>query len=94
VPYLRLKCNPELKILKKDSTCNFLSKVNAAKQVVKIDSASHQDFSSLATVVRSSDKCSLSQVYRTISALTIGHFDKYLKSSTNTTLALHMIVLN
>ncbi|MEO6686560.1 MAG: alpha/beta fold hydrolase [Dyadobacter sp.] len=85
VPYLRLESNPQPNILKKDSTYNFLSKVNATKQVIKIDSAGHQDFSSLATVVRSSGKCSLPKVYNTISTLTISHFNKYLKSSTDAT---------
>ncbi|MDQ6478852.1 hypothetical protein [Dyadobacter sp. LHD-138] len=83
VPYLRLESNPQPKTSKKDSTYNFLSKVNAIKQVVKIDSAGHQDFSSLATVVRSSGKCSVPEVYRSISALTISHFNSYLKGSTN-----------
>jgi len=79
VPYLRLESNPQPKIPKKDSIFNFLSKVNATKKVVKIDSAGHQDFSSLPTVVRSSGKCSLSDVYSIISAHTISHFNKYLK---------------
>ena len=79
VPYLRLESNPQPGSLKKDSTYNFLRKVNAEKQVIKIDSAGHQDFSSLATIVRSSGKCSIPEVYNTISALTISHFNKYLK---------------
>ncbi len=79
VPYLRLESNPQPKTSKKDSTYNFLNKVNAAKRVVRIDSAGHQDFSSLSTVVRSSANCSLPKVYRTISTLTISHFNKYLK---------------
>ncbi len=85
VPYLRLESDPQPKTSKKDSTYNFLSKVNAIKRVVKIDSAGHQDFSSLSTVVKSSGKCSLPKVYRTISTLTISHFNKYLKNSTNAT---------
>ncbi|WP_254562893.1 alpha/beta hydrolase family protein [Dyadobacter diqingensis] len=85
VPYLRLESNPQPKTSKKDSTYNFLSKVNAIKQVVKIDSAGHQDFSSLASVVRSSGKCSVPEVYHTISTLTISHFNSYLKSNTTAT---------
>ncbi|CAG5013019.1 hypothetical protein DYBT9275_05318 [Dyadobacter sp. CECT 9275] len=85
VPYLRLESNPEPKTLNKDSTYNFLSKINATRQVTKIDSAGHQDFSSLATVVRSSGKCDLPEVYRTISTLTISHFEKYLKATHNST---------
>ena len=40
VPYLRLESNPQPSKTKKDSTYNFLQKVSAAKQVIKIDSAS------------------------------------------------------
>lgn len=83
VPYLRLESNPRPKAPTKDSTYNFLSKVKATKRVVKIDSAGHQDFSSLPTVVRSSGGCSLPVVYRTISTLTIAHFNRYLKPGTN-----------
>lgn len=85
VPYLRLESNPQPKIPKKDSTYNFFSKVNATKQLIRIDSAGHQDFSSLATVVRSSGNCSVPEAYNTISTLTISHFNKYLKGSTNST---------
>jgi len=81
VPYLRLESNPQPKTSKKDSTYNFLSRIKATKRVVKIDSAGHQDFSSLSTVVRSSGKCSLPKVYHTISAFTISHFNKYLKAA-------------
>lgn len=85
VPYLRLESNPEPNTTKRDSTYDFMSKVDATKQVITMDSAGHQDFSSLATVVRASGKCTTPQVYRTITTLTISHFNKYLKSSTNPT---------
>jgi len=52
--YLRLESNPQPALVNKDSVYNFLIKVSNTKQVVKIDSASHQDFSSLPTAVRSS----------------------------------------
>ncbi len=83
VPYLRLESNPLPKAPKKDFLYNFLGKVKATKRVVKVDSAGHQDFSSLPTVVRSSGKCPLPAVYRTISNLTISHFNQYLKPGTN-----------
>jgi pimeloyl-ACP methyl ester carboxylesterase len=83
VPYLRLESNPLPKTSKKDSTYNFLGKVKAAKRVVKVDSAGHQDFCSLPTVVRASGKCPLPAVYRTISTMTISHFNQYLKPGTN-----------
>ncbi|MCF0060229.1 alpha/beta hydrolase [Dyadobacter chenwenxiniae] len=79
VPYLRLESNPEPNRSEKDSTYNFLRKVKAAKQVVKIDSARHQDFSSLATIIRTSGKCSVPKVYYTISSYTISYFNKHLK---------------
>lgn len=82
VPYLRLESNPEPEIPNKDSTYNFFGKVHSIKQVVKIDSAAHQDFSSLSTVVRSSGNCSVSEVYHNICTLTISHFNKYLKGTT------------
>lgn len=80
VPYLRLESNPEAKISKKDSTYNFLRKVKTTKQVVKIDSAGHQDFSSFPTIVRLSGKCPAPKVYHTITAHTISHFNRYLKT--------------
>jgi hypothetical protein len=79
VPYLRLESNPDPNTSKKDSTYNFLTKVKAAKQVVKIDSARHQDFSSFATIVRSSGKCPIPRMYQTIVSHTIAHFNKHLK---------------
>lgn len=78
VPYLRLESNPEPNTPKKDSVYNFLAKASSAKRVIKIDSAGHQNFSSLPTVVNLSGKCPLPKSYQTISALTISHFNKYL----------------
>ncbi len=85
VPYLRLESKPGVRPSKKDSSYNFLSKVKASKRVIKIDSAEHQDFSSLPTVVRSSGNCSVPKVYRVISTYTIAHFNRYLKSGTSAT---------
>lgn len=79
VPYLRLESNPKPRVTKKDSVYQFLSKVMAPKRVIAIDSAGHQDFSCLPTVVRLSGHCSLPNVYRTISRLTVAHFNQYLK---------------
>ena len=79
IPYLRLESNPEPWKANRDSTYNFLSKVSGEKNVIKIDSAGHQDFSSLPVVVRASGKCSLSEVYSIISSQTIRHFNRYLK---------------
>jgi pimeloyl-ACP methyl ester carboxylesterase len=80
IPYLRLESNPEPGKTRTDSSYNFLSKVSREKSVVKIDSAGHQDFSSLPSVVRASGRCALPKVYSNISALTISHFNKHLKS--------------
>ena len=80
-PYLRLESNPEPNIFRKDSTYNFLRKVKATKQVVKIKSAGHQDFSSLPTIVRLSGKCLAPKVYHTITTHTISHFNKHLKTN-------------
>ncbi len=84
-PYLRLESATNVKTSKKDSTYNFLSKVRASKRVIKIDSAEHQDFSSLPTVVRSSGNCSVPKTYRVIATYTIAHFNRYLKSGTSAT---------
>ena len=80
VDYLRLESNPQPALINKDSVYNFLIKVSNTKQVVKIDSASHQDFSSLPTAVRSSGKCPVPKTYTSISSLTIAHFNKHLKT--------------
>jgi len=81
-PYLRLESNTEPNISKKDSTYNFLRKVKTTKQVIKIDSAGHQDFSSFPTIVRLSGKCHAPKVYYTIATHTISHFNKYIKINT------------
>lgn len=77
--YLRLESNPNPGASSKDSVYNFLPKIINSKRVVKIDSASHQDFSSLPTAVNLSGNCPTRDIYRTISELTISHFDRYLK---------------
>ena len=79
IPYLRLESNPKPGNARKDSTYDFLSKVGAESQVVKIDSASHQDFSSLVTMVRSSGNCPVPKVYNAISVRTISWFNEHLK---------------
>lgn len=85
VPYLRLESNPYPGTANKDSVYNFLAKVSALRRVIKIDSADHQDFSSLPTVVRLSGECPPPTVYLTISELTISHFGRYLKNSKSAT---------
>ena len=79
IPYLRLESNPQPGQPNKDSVYNFLAKIRATKRVVKIDSAGHEDFSSLPSVVRLSGKCPVPKAYQTISALTTSYFDRNLK---------------
>ena len=81
VPYFRLQSagNIDKEAEKKDSLYNFEGKLIGKKEIYKIKSANHQDFSCLPSVVKESGQCPTSNTYRLISNLTIKYFNQILK---------------
>ena len=80
VPYLRLESSPLGISEKEDSVYNFTEKLIADKQIFKIDSAQHEDFSCLQQVVKKSGNCKPDQHFNTISKLTISFLEDHLKN--------------
>lgn len=80
VPYLRLESSPLTKTEKQDSVYNFLEKLSSSHQILVIDSAQHEDFSCLSSIVKLSGNCKPNQHYQTISKLTISFFEEHLKN--------------
>jgi len=54
MPYLRLESSPVIIDEKPDSVYNFAEKLSGEKQIIKIDSASHEDFSCLSEIIPAS----------------------------------------
>jgi alpha/beta hydrolase fold len=81
VPYLRLESSQNNKIGKEDSVYNFLEKLSAERQIYKIDSAQHEDFSCLSWIVRKSGNCQTNERYNTISKLTISFIQDHVKGT-------------
>ncbi|GAB3986485.1 hypothetical protein GCM10028807_04010 [Spirosoma daeguense] len=77
-PYLRLEQSPVDEKSGKDSVYNFLTKLSGEKQILKIDSASHEDFSSMPTIVRASGNCVSNARFDKIVSLSTQHFKKHL----------------
>jgi pimeloyl-ACP methyl ester carboxylesterase len=82
MPYLRLESSPLVKGSKKDSVYNFGRKLIGDRLILKVDSAEHEDFSSLPFVVKASGNCKTGELYKTITALTISYLDEHLKGTT------------
>jgi hypothetical protein len=78
-PYLRLESGSRTDGKKKDSVYHFLAKVQGEKQVFQVVKASHQDFSCLPRVVKTSGNCQMDSIHPTITDLTLRFLDKHLK---------------
>ncbi len=78
IPYLRLEQAPVEAKPRKDSVYNFLANVSGEKQVIKIDSATHEDFSCMPTVVRTSGGCPNNHRFSKIVTLSLNFFQKHL----------------
>ncbi|MDB5278694.1 MAG: hypothetical protein JWR61_3649 [Ferruginibacter sp.] len=83
IPYLRLESSPPTGTDKMDSVYNFMEKVNGEKQLFKIDSARHEDFSCMSFVVRAAGKCTGNNYFNTISKLTVSFLETTLKNENN-----------
>ena len=78
MPYLRLESSGVREAAAKDSTYNFLTKIEAEKQVVKVDSAAHEDFSCLPTTVLASGRCVDKRPFRKIRTMSVSFLEKHL----------------
>ena len=78
MPYLRLESSP-VGYANKDSIYNFSEKVLGQKQIFKIDSAEHEDFSCLPMIVRASGNCKNNGFYKSIEKRTSAFLGSYLK---------------
>lgn len=78
IPYLRLEQSPIAAKSGKDSVYNFLMKTSGEKQVIKIDSASHEDFSCMPTTVKKSGGCPNNDRFGKIATLSLNFFQKHL----------------
>jgi len=83
IPYLRLESSNSNNPDAKDSVYNFSEKLSKDILILKVDSAGHEDFSCLPTVVRASGKCSDNKRFETITKMTIGFLEEHLKGSTS-----------
>lgn len=80
VPYLRLESSPLATTEKEDSVYNFTEKLSSDRQIFKIDSARHEDFSCLQQLVKESGNCKPNYLFKTISKLTISFLEDHLKN--------------
>lgn len=81
IPYLRLESSQLADTVKEDSVYNFLEKLVGEKSIFKIDSAQHEDFSCLSSIVRKSGNCKDNQYFNTISKLAISFIEDHLKNT-------------
>lgn len=79
VPYLRLESSPLATTEKVDSVYDFTEKLSANLQILKIDSAQHEDFSCLPQLVKESGNCKPNNHFKTISKLAISFLEDHLK---------------
>jgi hypothetical protein len=71
LPYLRLESSPINKTEIIDSVYNFSEKLAGKRQIIKIDSATHEDFSCISVVVRESGDCRSSNYFRNAMKLSL-----------------------
>jgi len=76
LPYLRLESSPIKDTETIDSVYNFSEKLTGKRKIIKIDSASHEDFSCLSVVVRESGDCKSSDYFRTAMKLSLEFLDE------------------
>jgi pimeloyl-ACP methyl ester carboxylesterase len=81
VPYLRLESSQNNKIEKVDSVYNFNEKLLSEREIYRIDSAQHEDFSCLSWIVRKSGNCQTNERYNTVSKLTISFIEDHVKGT-------------
>ena len=78
IPYLRLQSAP-VNESNKDSVYDFTGKLLKDKTILIVDSADHQDFCYLPTLVRASGNCNNNSEYGTVTKLTESFLEDHLK---------------
>jgi hypothetical protein len=81
IPYLRLEGYQDNGRGKTVSVFNFSEKLTGKKQIIRIDSAKHEDFSCLSEIVRKSGNCTTNGQYKNISKRTISFLEENLKNT-------------
>ena len=80
IPYLRLESSNMISTNKEDSIYNFSEKLIGERYIFNIDSAKHEDFCCLSSIVRESGNCKTSHFYSTTLSLTLPFLEDNLKS--------------
>ena len=81
IPYLRLESSANTGHPVDTNVYHFAEKLAGEKIILAIDSAEHQDFCSVPTLVLSSGNCKNNQAFNTISQLAISFLDEHLKKT-------------
>ena len=81
VTYLRLESSPDTGTAKTVSVFNFSEKLTGKKQIIRIDSAKHEDFSCLSEIVRKSGNCTINEHFNNISKRTVSFMEEHLKNA-------------
>ena len=79
MPYLRLESDPVNVTWNVDSVYSFSEKLAGERFIFKVDSAKHEDFSCLSTVVKESGNCGINKYFSTISKITVSFLQEHLK---------------
>jgi hypothetical protein len=82
IPYLRLESSPVKESESIDSLYNFSEKLTGKRQIIKIDSAAHEDFSCLSVVVRESGDCKGSNFFRKAQKLSLDFLNENMAERT------------
>jgi hypothetical protein len=79
MPYLRLESSPLDNTAKNDSIYNFSEKLSNNRQIFRVNSAQHEDFSSLPSIVKKSGNCKENSRFQTVTKLTLSFLNEHLK---------------
>lgn len=79
VPYLRLENSTPNTGNPKDTLYDFSAKLIGNKQIIKIDSAQHEDFGCIPQLVKESGGCKPNKHFKIIAKLAIGFLEDHLK---------------
>lgn len=92
LPYLRLESSPLDNTTKSDSIYNFSEKLSNNRQIFRIDSAQHEDFSSLPSAVKKSGNCKDNNRFQTVTKLTLSFLQEHLKNENSFSKAIEQDV--
>lgn len=79
IPYFRLESSAIKDQSSQDSVYNFHKKISGKSYIFQIDSANHEDFSCLSSIVRKSGNCNNYQPFTKISEMVVTFLEDQLK---------------